>query len=398
MGGNQWFRVPRADAQHRRKQEPSSPTRIEFQRAFDLCLISVPLIPSENPIILADLDQIVSTFSPWDFFRSQTVFVTGGAGLLGSYLVRTLLRASDCLNLNIKITCLLRHKPALTSRLNPWLNHPNLNLVFGTAENYDYTSLVPHAILVHAASQASPSIYNKDPVGTILPNSVGTVRLCEQAQRWQSKKLLFFSTAEIYGVNSKIDIGELDYGYLDPMLVRSCYAESKRIGETICKAYAHQYSLNATCARIFHTYGPQMALDDGRVFADFVRDALGGDSICLASAGTAMRCFCYLTDATTGFLRLLVDGFPGESYNLANPDAEITIFNLAHLISGLSKAKPKVQFVDPEHAQPAYMSSPVPRSLPSIAKIGALGWKPLISLEEGFSRTLESYSFLIQDR
>ncbi len=351
-------------------------------------------MPSENPIVLADLDQIVSAFSPWDFFRSQSVLVTGGAGLLGSSLVRTLLRANDCLGLNIQVTCLLRNKPEPASRLNPWLNHSNLNLIFDSVEDYDFASLAPHSIVVHAASQASPSIYNKDPVGTILPNSVGTVRLCEQAHRWRAKKLLFFSTAEIYGVNSKTDIGELDYGYLDPMSVRSCYAESKRIGESICKAYAHQYSLNATCVRIFHTYGPQMALNDGRVFADFVRDALQGDAIRLASAGTAMRCFCYLTDATSGFLRLLVGGLPGESYNLANPDAEITILDLARLISRLSKTKPEVQFVDPQHAKPDYMSSPVLRSLPSIAKIRGLEWKPRIGLEEGFSRTLESYSFL----
>jgi len=349
---------------------------------------------SENPIIFADLDQIVSTFSPWDFFRSQSVFVTGGAGLLGSYLVRALLQANDCLDLKLRVTCLLRNKPALRSRLNPWLHHPSLNLVFGTVEAYDYTLLMPHSIVVHAASQASPSIYNKDPVGTILPNSVGMVRLCEQALSWQAKKLLFFSTSEVYGANSKADMGELDLGSLDPMSVRSCYAESKRIGETICKAYAHQYSLNATCVRIFHTYGPQMALDDGRVFADFVRDALQRDTISIASAGTAMRCFCYLTDATTGFLRLLVDGFLGESYDLGNPDAEITILDLAHLISGLSKAKPKVEFVDPGIAKPDYMASPVSRSLPSIAKIGALGWKPLIGLEEGFGRTLESYRYL----
>jgi dTDP-glucose 4,6-dehydratase len=107
-----------------------------------------------------------------------------------------------------------------------------------------------------------------------------------------------------------------------------------------------------------------------------------------------MRCFCYLADATSGFLRLLVDGLPGESYNLANPDAEITILDLAHLISRLSKTRPEVQFVDPEHAKPDYMSSPVPRSLPSIDKIRSLGWNPSIGLEEGFSRTLESYSVL----
>jgi len=346
---------------------------------------------TENPIVWADLEKIVAEHSHWDFYRNQTVFVTGGAGLLASYLVRALLLANDCLGLNIRLTSLLRSVPSDGSRLKPWLHHPNLSLVYGNAENYPYGQLEPQDIVVHAASSASPLAYSQDPVGILLPNSVGTAQLCEYARKWGSRRFLFFSTGEVYGVNSKEKLDELDFGYLDPNTVRSCYAESKRMGETTCRAYAHQYGLPASCARIFHTYGPQMNLDDGRVFADFVRDALKGKAIALASAGTAMRCFCYLSDATAAFLQLLVSGSSGEAYNLANPDAEISIIDLANLIGGLVEPKLDVWLVDPDIAKPNYMASPVSRSLPSIAKLQALGWQPTTDLRSGFRRTLLSY-------
>ena len=346
---------------------------------------------TENPIVWADLEQIVAEHCHWDFYRNQTVFVTGGGGLLASYLVRSLLLANDCLDLNVRVTCLLRSVLSPGSRLEPWLHHSNLSLVYGSAESYPYNQLETQNIVVHAASSASPRAYSHDPVGILLPNSVGTAQLCDQAMKWGSSRFLFFSTGEVYGVNSKEQLDELDFGYLDPNTVRSCYAESKRMGETTCRAYAHQYGLSTTCARIFHTYGPQMDLDDGRVFADFIRDALKGQPIALASAGTARRCFCYLGDATAAFLQLLVTGKSGEAYNMANPDAETTIISLAHLIAGLVEPTLEVCSVDPDIAKPFYMASPVPRSLPSIAKLQALGWQPTTDLQSGFRRTLLSY-------
>jgi len=346
---------------------------------------------NENPIVWDDLEQIIGSFDGWDYFRNQTILVTGAGGLLASYLVRILLRASDCLGLNVQVTCLLRSVPSAESRLKPWLDHQNLCLIYGNAESYPYDQLAHHTIVVHAASIASPQAYNNNPVGTLLPNSVGTALLCEQARKWESIRFLFFSSGEVYGMNSKKELGELDYGYLDPNTVRSCYAESKRMGETTCRAYAHQFGLTTTSGRIFHTYGPQMNLDDGRVFADFVRDALTKQPIALASAGTARRCFCYIGDVTAAFLHLMAKGATGEAYNIANPGAETSIINLAHLISGLVEPKLEVRSVDPDLAKPGYVASPVPRSLPSIAKLQALGWQPGIDLESGFRRTLLSY-------
>ena len=345
----------------------------------------------ENPIVWEDINKIVSDFKFWEFFLNKRVIITGASGLLASYLVRTLLRANDCMELNLKVTGLIRTEPTAGSRLMPWINHPNLYLVYGNAESYPYDSLDPHSIIIHAASLASPRTYSVDPVGTLLPNSVGTFQLCEQARKWKSSRFLYFSTGEVYGVNSKEELSEIDFGYLDPNTVRSCYAESKRMGETTCIAYAHQHGVHTTSVRIFHTYGPQMNLEDGRVFADFVRDALNGKPIALASSGSAKRCFCYIADAVTAFLLLIVKGVAGGAYNLANPNAEISILDLGWLIGSLVEPNLPVVSVDPSIAKPDYVGSPVLRSLPSILRLKTLGWQPDTSLKTGFTRTLLSY-------
>ena len=347
---------------------------------------------SENPVVWSDLETIIQGFRPWNFYNSQTILITGGSGLLASYLVRVFLLANDIYALNLKVTCLVRSRRSSLIRLDPWLESSNLQIVYGDAESYPYDQLERQTIVVHAASGATPRVYKSNPVGIILPNSVGTARLCWQACKWQSKRFLFFSTGEVYGLNSSPGFTERDFGYLDPTQLRSCYAESKRCGETTCVAYSHQYGLHALSARIFHTYGPQMNLDDGRVFADFIRDALDGREIRLASSGDALRCFCYLSDATSAFLHLIALGSAGEVYNMANPSAEISILGLAHLVANLIEPPLSVGLVDTQLAKPDYMHSQVLRSLPSTSKLEGLGWQPLVGLEEGFSRTLLSYS------
>lgn len=349
--------------------------------------------PSENSVILSDLNNIVSNFPFWDFFYNQKVLVTGGNGLIASYLVRSLLYANYILSLNLQVTCLIRSRNSDLFRLNPWIEDPSLHLVYGEVESYPLQSLQEQSIIVHAASGASPKLYKTDPIGIILPNTVGTSILCKQASKWRSKRFLFFSTGEVYGINHNPFFSEEDYGFINPTESRSCYAESKRCGESICVAYSNQLDLHATIARIFHTYGPQMKLDDGRVFADFIRDSLKGDQITLTSRGESLRCFCYLADATIGFLYLIVKGSPANAFNLANPAAEISIRDLALLISNLSDPPLRVVFDSTKLSQSNYLPSQVPRSLPSINKINSIGWSPTTSLQDGFSRTRSSYLF-----
>ena len=172
--------------------------------------------------------------------------------------------------------------------------------------------------------------------------------------------------------------------------MRACYAESKRVAETMCVAYAAQHGVGAKIVRPFHTYGPGMDLSDGRVFADFVADIVAHRNIAVQSDGLAMRPFCYLADATAGFLTVLLRGEAGVAYNVGNPDAEISIGSLADLLVSLF---PERDLRVIREAPPAggYLQSAVARSTPDIDRIARLGWQPWTSLADGFRRTVESF-------
>lgn len=350
-------------------------------------------LPEANPIIRADLEQIACANLPWETLRDKTVLVTGGAGFLAAYLVKSLLTIGRLHGLNTRVICVVRSTRSLEARLSAYLGAADLSVL-----QHDISQPLPldfprADIIVHSASQASPKYYGTDPIGTMLANSAGTMYLLEHAVRSQAERLMFFSSGEVYGVPAVPGrlVGEQDYGYLDPMNVRSCYAESKRMGETMCVAWAHQHGLHTNVVRPFHTYGPGMALDDGRVFADFVADVVARRDIVLKSDGLAKRPFCYLADATVGFLTVLLAGRKAEAYNVGNPDAEISIRDLAGVIAGLFPERGIGTRMELPMSNGAYLKSPISRSCPDVGKIKALGWSPSIGVEDGFRRTIQSF-------
>ena len=348
-------------------------------------------IPSE--IVYKDLHQIAKSNINWDRFKNKTLLISGGAGLLPSYLVQSLLYANYLHNLKLKVICMSRSSESLHKRLGHCLSDPCFKAIIHDVTRPIPFEIMPSDFVIHAASQASPKFYAIDPVGTLLANTLGTQHLLEYAVRSKAERFMFFSSGEVYGIplDAMEPITETSYGYLDPINVRSCYAESKRIGETMCVAWAKQYGLYTVVARPFHTYGPGMALDDGRVFADFVADVVAKKDIVIRGDGSEKRCFCYLADATVGFLSVLLNGINSEAYNVANPSCEISMKNLAKLISNLfSNRNIKIRFED-SGAKKNYMRSPILKALPSIDKIKKLGWLPETSLEDGFTKTIKSF-------
>jgi nucleoside-diphosphate-sugar epimerase len=345
-----------------------------------------------NLIVEEDLGRIASVQLPWEKMRDKTVLVTGGGGFLAAYLIKSLLTVGRHNNLNIKVICVARSMRSVESRLSEYLGASDFSVVL-----HDISHPLPRDFpradfIVHSASQASPKYYGVDPVGTLLANSAGTMYLLEHAVKSQADRFLFFSSGEVYGVPVVSDrlVGEQDFGYLDPMNVRSCYAESKRIGETMCAAWAQQHGLHTSVVRPFHTYGPGMALDDGRVFADFVADVVAKRDIILKSDGLAKRPFCYIADATIGFLTVLLTGGKAEAYNVSNPDAEISIRALASVIAGLFPERGVGTRFEVPVSSDAYLKSPISRSCPTIDKIKGLGWSPTVGVQDGFRRTIQS--------
>ncbi|GHT41990.1 dTDP-glucose 4,6-dehydratase [Bacteroidia bacterium] len=345
-----------------------------------------------NKIIHQDLERIVATDVDWQRFEGKTILMTGANGFLPAYMVETLLFLIDShVVKNLKVLAVVRNKEKAEKRFAHLLDNRQLQFIVQDVCHPIQVSERVHFI-VHAASQASPKYYGIDPVGTLNANVTGTINLCELARQNPVESFLYFSSGEVYGRidESVTDITETDYGYLDPMNVRSCYGEGKRMGENICVSYMHQYDTPVKIVRPAHTYGPGMDLNDGRVFADFVRDIVENKDIVMKSDGSASRAFCYLSDATIAFFKILLDGKNGEAYNMANPMQEVTILELAEKLVSLFPEK-QLKVVRQVRVGDDYLVSSSTHASLVIKKIQTLNWNPTIDIDEGFRKTILSY-------
>jgi nucleoside-diphosphate-sugar epimerase len=345
-----------------------------------------------HSVIREDLEYIISMPLDWNRLAGKTVLIAGAAGFLPAYIVETLLYLNDTLGLNVQIIALVRNLEKAQRRFSTHAKREDLLMIHGDVSEPQSWPQSCHFI-IHAASQASPKFYGIDPVGTMAANLLGTFHLLGQAHVWRSECFLYFSSSEVYGeVSPKlVPTKESDYGYTDITNPRSCYAESKRAAETLGVSFATQHGVPFKVVRPFHTYGPGMALDDGRVFADFVRDASTGRNLQLRSDGKAIRAFCYLSDAVRGFFTVLLHESAAGAYNVGNPDGALSIAELAGLVVSL---RPELSLKVECTSRPSddYVQSPISINIPNIDKLKQLGWVPKYSPREGFDRTLRYFS------
>lgn len=348
---------------------------------------------ARHPVVEEDLRAVTAPGLPWEKLRGLRILVSGANGFLPAYMVEALLHLNEAQGLGIRVLGLVRRRERAEARFAAYRGRPDLELVEQDLGRPLAPVAGPVDMVIHAASQASPVFYDSDPVGTLRPNVLGTAALLDLAVERSSRAFLYFSSGEIYGQldPARLPNAEDAYGTVDPMAVRSCYAEGKRVGETMAAAWHHQLGLNAMVVRPFHTYGPGLRLDDGRVYADFVADILAGRDIVMKSDGAARRSFCYLADATRGFFTVLLGGAGGQAYNIANDEAECSIVELAERLVALRPDK-GLKVVRRERVRgDGYMESPLNRTWPSTRKARALGWRPVVGIEEGFQRTLRSF-------
>jgi UDP-glucuronate decarboxylase len=344
-------------------------------------------------IVTEDLERIAAVNLPWNRLEGATVVVTGGAGLIASYLVEALLfRNERHRGAPIRVVATARNPAAARERFAAYAGRNDLEIVeHDAAEPLPFAERVDY--LVHAAGQATPSLFGRDPVGTYKPNVLGTHHLMARARRDGTSGVLFLSSGAVHGTLAADagDMRENVYGIVDPLDARACYAESKRMGETICRSWYTQHGVPARIARISHTYGPGMRRSDERTFAQFVFSVVDGHDIVLHSDGSAVRPFCYLADGTAALLRLLLTGQDGEAYHIANPGAACSILELAELIASLDVTGRVAVRRTAAPASPDYIPDRDRGHPVDITKARALGWQPTTGLREGFMRTIESY-------
>nr|MDA8291636.1 NAD-dependent epimerase/dehydratase family protein [Actinomycetota bacterium] len=315
---------------------------------------------------------------PWEELAGATVLVTGATGLVGSFLVECLLarRAGP----STKVVVLSRDASRAAARLAH--HDPDRWRVLEHALDAPVTVPVQVDYVVHAGAPARPDELAADPVAAYVPNVLGTHHLLEWAASAGVARFCFVSSGAANGsVPPELDgYGEDRYGPVDPIDPYACYAESKRMGEAACMAWWRATGMETVVARLGHTYGPGLSRSDTRSFAQFVHCAVDGRDILLRSDGAARRPFCYLSDAITGLLTVLLVAPAGSAYFVVNDAAVCSIRELADLVARL--APPPGIAVREAHggARGVHPPDDAGGALPSAARLRALGWSPRVAL------------------
>ncbi|MCL2617992.1 MAG: NAD-dependent epimerase/dehydratase family protein [Defluviitaleaceae bacterium] len=317
----------------------------------------------------------------------KTIVITGAYGMLASYMVYFMIYLNKVKSYNIKIISLSRDSEKLRSRFGVYCDN-----IVQIACSVNDPMDIDCDFIIHAASLASPQYYSTSPIEVILPNILGTKNLLELACI-KKARLLYFSSVSVYGSfpNGHKPVSENNFGWIDPLDLHSCYDEGKRAGESLCAAYFRQKGVNSVIARIAHTYGPTMDIEgDPRVFASFIKNALRGENIEIKSDGTAKRLFCYISDATAAYFKLLIDGKPGEAYNVCNTEESISIRQLGEIVSNISG----VDFIFKERcASEMYLNDSNPDNITFLNdKLIALGFEFKVGAVEGFKRVLDYFN------
>jgi len=348
-----------------------------------------------NRVVLHDIKNIASAIKKEaKALGGKTVLITGGSGFLGKYFLYTLWylnnhilpKACKVISLDNYITG-TKDSPIVGDRNFTFLNHDVRNR-FETKEKVDY--------VIHAAGLASPVFYMKYPLETLEVATFGTKHMLEFAKEKKARSFLFFSSSEIYGDPDPnfVPTPEHYLGNVSCTGPRACYDESKRLGETLCMVYHRLYKLPIKIVRPFNVYGPGMRVDDYRVIPRFLTSALKNEPLPVHAGGNQTRTFCYVTDAITAIMKILLSNRNGEVYNVGNDDNEINMMTLAKMVSDLFKGKVEIASVNYPSTYPK--ADPM-RRCPDITKLkNQIGYTPRISLEKGLKKTLSWYKETIK--
>lgn len=330
-----------------------------------------------------DLSSIDKLGLPWDKLGGCNILVTGATGLIGSCVVKVLMKkATGSFSVYASGRNLSRGKALFAEyQENPNFHFMPINITesISTEVNFDY--------IIDAAGGASPRLYQEHPVEVMRSNIMGVDNLLSYGINHNLRRFVYISSGEVYGEGDGRAFTEDYSGYVNPTEVRSCYPSAKRASETLAVSYGKEYGVDIVIARLSHVYGPNFTESDNRVYAQFIRNVLKGEDIVLKSKGEAYRSWTYVVDCANALITLLLKGKAGEAYNVADEASNVTIRELAEIVAGI--AGRKVVFDIPDDKNKG-VTTPITRAVFDDSKIRQLGWKPLFSLEKGLLHTIHA--------
>lgn len=307
----------------------------------------------------------------------KKILITGGAGFIGSHLCKKLLNEGNY------VICLDNFFTGKRRNIEHLLSNPNFELF-----EHDITEPLNINIdeIYNMACPASPPHYQYDPIKTMKTSVFGIINMLELAQK-NNAKILQASTSEVYGDPKIHPQIESYWGNVNPIGIRSCYDEGKRCAETLIMDYHRQKNIDTKIIRIFNTYGPNMAPDDGRVVSNFIIQALKEEDITIYGDGTQTRSFCYVDDLVDGIIKMMKSDLTGP-VNLGNP-SERTILDFAKLILELTGSKSKIVY------KPLPSDDPTKRQPNITLAKTKLNWEPKVDIKDGLRHTVEYFKALL---
>lgn len=338
-----------------------------------------------NPL-LQDLDHILEhTKALWEDLREKKVFVTGGTGFFGKWLLESFAWANDQLKLNAQMHVLSRSPDSFKTKYPYFAKAQGIKFHQGDVRDFEF----PHErfdFIIHAATDASAQLNAENPLLMVDTIVEGTRRTLEFVRHCGAKRFLLISSGAIYGKQPP-DVSHVleDYsGAPDSTQPASAYGEAKRLAELHCAIYQKEYGIETTIARCFVFVGPYLNLDIHYAVGNFIRDGLAGDPIRVSGDGTPYRSYLYTADLAIWLWTILFRGVPGEAYNVGSEDA-ISIRDLAYEVSAAFSHSPKVVI-----AKSSLPGRPAERYVPSIKKARqSLGLNSWIKLDEALNKTIK---------
>lgn len=322
-----------------------------------------------------DIELVARQAFSWDKLENKTIMISGGTGFIGSFITRVLEYRNRTYNSGIQIISVSRHGNA-----SPENRVVSLKADITDRVCYDG----PVDYILHLASNTHPKQYAEDPVGTITTNVIGCNNLLSFAMKKNAQRFLLASSVEIYGQGTEAPMGETYCGYIDCNRARSGYNEAKRTCEALCQSYRQQYGLDCVTARLARVFGADTK-QDTKAMSQFMAKAVAGEDIVLHSKGNQRYSYCYVADAASGILKVLLDGQDGEAYNISEDDEGLTLGGYAEHIATLAGKKVVFDFAEDESASKATFA------LMDCSKIEKMGWKPLYKPCEALERTYRIY-------
>lgn len=343
----------------------------------------------ENKYFLQDLEELAQIdYIPWEKLKNATVLVTGASGLIGYNLVCGLAYTDIKKKHNMNIIALVRDKSRVLEKYATLLKeYRALSFIEGSVE--DLPAIEGNIdFIIHGASPTASLYFVEHPVETIKTAVNGTMNMLELAVKKSVKGFVYLSSMEIYGAPKTEDIlTEKDLGYMDPLNVRNCYPESKRLCESLCASYAQEYNLSVMSVRLAQTFGLGVDKDDKRVFAEFARSAMKGEDIVLLTDGKSKRCYIYTMDAVSAILTVLLKGETGQAYNAGNPETYCSVREMAEFVASNFATKP-IKVICLGNEKECKKFPPAHFYNLSMKEIEKLGWRQDKGLIEMYQRLI----------